>query len=338
MTEAAKPRRLYRSKHLRRGMLGFAALLSTVLPHPGWAQAPAAPSARGAHGGDAKAPASVVKAILAVEKRRCDAWVNADRATVADILGDEFIYVHADADYIDTKATSLELFSKHDYLRLTRRNLKVRLYGDVAVVTGPVYMREQHKTPLITPMGLDDYASEVFVKRSGRWQLVTYQSGAVLNEREAIALETSKSNIPSPPPSPPALPAATGKAEAEILAFVERERQAWLAGDTATLGQLLADDIVHVSVTGDIEDKAALLTQPKVRLLKLEQGPFKVRFYGDLAVLTGPVYMQYRRLQGSTVGPVDWQTFVTEVALKRHGQWRVIAYQATASEKPKLTP
>lgn len=319
--------------------MGLAALLSVaVLASPGWAQTPAAPPASGVRSGDAKAQASVVKAILAVEKRRCDAWVNADRATVANILGDEFIYVHADADFIDTKATSIELFSGHDYLRLRRGDLKVRLYGDAAVVTGPVYMREQHKTPVITPMGLDNYASEVFVKRAGRWQLVTYQSGAVLNDREAIALEASKSKLPSPLPAPPASSAGTGTAEAEVLAFAERERQAWVAGDTATLGQLLADDIVHVSVTGDVEGKTALLTRPKVRLLKLEQGPFKVRFYGDLAVLTGPVYMQYRRLQGSTVGPVDWETFVTEVALKRHGRWQVIAYQATASEKPKLTP
>lgn len=111
----------------------------------------------------------------------------------------------------------------------------------------------------------------------------------------------------------------------EALLDLERRRcSAIEACDVAALQQLLADDYVHVHMSGKIDDREGHLRAVKNSPRKPVPGETLVRIYGDLAVITG-------HLHNHMSGPdnVVNKTYCHRIAAKRGGRWRFVSVQLT---------
>jgi ketosteroid isomerase-like protein len=121
---------------------------------------------------DSNSPtAEAANAILQIERDIMAAIKNKDAASLAPILANEFIYrTHfgAEAD----KAAFLESISSFpvEILSLRGDELKVNVYGEVAVLTGVQYAEAR------PPEGEAEESAvaftDIFVRRDGRWLMV----------------------------------------------------------------------------------------------------------------------------------------------------------------------
>lgn len=122
----------------------------------------------------AESTADIEKALLQMERDWMEAIKNRDKATLERLLADDFVSISWDGktyNKVDGIAANLTPDSQLDSYTLTP--LKVRIYGDAAVVTGGDTEKSSFK-------GKDtsgQYAwTDVYVKRNGRWQAVSTHS------------------------------------------------------------------------------------------------------------------------------------------------------------------
>ena len=96
-------------------------------------------------------------------------WLHArDAATLDGILAPDFVHVLPSGDFI-TKEQHIAWFKQHGSNPDARfTELRVRIYGNVAIATGTVVAKER-----------ETVFTDVFVKRDGRWQAVNAQENAV---------------------------------------------------------------------------------------------------------------------------------------------------------------
>ena len=128
----------------------------------------------------AQAPGAVEKELTDLENRWAEAIAKGDVATLERLYADEYMAIDPagatftkDQDIANVKSGNFKLASfKID-------ELKVRVHGDVAVVTS-------RNTIKGTYMGKDASGAyrgtDVFVKRGGRWQVLTTQATAVASQ------------------------------------------------------------------------------------------------------------------------------------------------------------
>ena len=108
--------------------------------------------------------------IIALEDRRIEAMTKGDVQALEEILADDLIYTHTTAK-IDTKSSFIEAISSgcSNYRSVEREDVKVRQFGDSAVVTGQAKLH----------VGDNKFEAEfidVYAKRNGAWQMVAWQS------------------------------------------------------------------------------------------------------------------------------------------------------------------
>ena len=108
-----------------------------------------------------------------MENERIQAGVRKDVDAIAPLTAVEYVQIDFDGRVMDKAATFQRIRSSDIRLRSNSPDdLRVRIYGDVAVVTGRA-----------TPKGVADGRefvdpirySRVYVKRDGRWQVVLFQ-------------------------------------------------------------------------------------------------------------------------------------------------------------------
>ncbi len=115
--------------------------------------------------------------LLGLEARRCDAMVAADIDALETLLSDTLTWTHSSARQ-DTKASFLAGLRAADtrYLEINRSEERVRVHGDVAVLTGVADMRASIKGE---EKQLRNRYTNVWAKSGARWQMVAWQSTAV---------------------------------------------------------------------------------------------------------------------------------------------------------------
>jgi ketosteroid isomerase-like protein len=113
----------------------------------------------------------------------------------------------------------------------------------------------------------------------------------------------------------------------QLLDLEQRWLTAAMQRDTATLGQILADDFVDVTYKGSLSDKAGHLKvslAPANTRQTLED--LKVRFYGDTGIVTGQ----------NTIAAKDHsftaRVRFTDVFVKRAGRWQAVSAQETLEQ------
>jgi Domain of unknown function (DUF4440) len=108
------------------------------------------------------------------ERARFAAMVKADVGALDKLLAPELIYTHGDARRID-KAAFISDFKTgaFKYVTIEPSEMNVRVYGDVAVVTGAAAMH-------VVQDGKDAHIriryTNTHVRRGGAWQMVAWQA------------------------------------------------------------------------------------------------------------------------------------------------------------------
>jgi hypothetical protein len=121
-----------------------------------------------------RTPHSDREAIIALENE----WLSNlhDSSTLERILAPDFLHPVATGDIL-TKTEHIQFSTKHAPPSDSAKhfeNLQVRLYGDVAIVTGQVVSinKVKHQTDKTV-------FTDVFVYRNGQWQAVNAQENKV---------------------------------------------------------------------------------------------------------------------------------------------------------------
>jgi hypothetical protein len=115
--------------------------------------------------------------ILAIEEERCRAERAGDMATLERVLDDSLVYIHTNG-LIDSKKSLIASRDKMKFQKMDRRDLKVQVSGDLAVITGglSVEVRVTGVADLITS---DMLVAQTLVRRGGQWRFVHQQCTAV---------------------------------------------------------------------------------------------------------------------------------------------------------------
>jgi ketosteroid isomerase-like protein len=114
----------------------------------------------------------------------------------------------------------------------------------------------------------------------------------------------------------------------EIEALEMQWRQAIIANDVGQMDHLLADDYIGISANGTIETKAQALALRKagtMRISQLDLTDFKVRVYGDTAVVTSQANLEGTNGQSNIGGNYRY----TRVYNRRLGQWKIVSFEAS---------
>jgi ketosteroid isomerase-like protein len=121
----------------------------------------------------AAAASSAEDEIKAIEKERAAAATKADVTTLAKYTSDDYTFIDRTGRVSDKQQTMSRL--KSGDIKLTANDLsdlKVRLYGNTAVVTGRADVKG---TNAGKDMSGPILFTRVYVKKDGRWQSVAFQ-------------------------------------------------------------------------------------------------------------------------------------------------------------------
>lgn len=115
-------------------------------------------------------PEDETNAVIALERGRCEAIGSGDLDALADVLADDYLHVLAPGKVVD-KGEYVEMIRKGPR-KPERGELRVRVYGAAAVVTGPL---DNH----IGAAGeaqrvIAAFCTQVALKQDGKWRFVSY--------------------------------------------------------------------------------------------------------------------------------------------------------------------
>ncbi len=112
--------------------------------------------------------------VRATQAARFQAMLNADVAALNNVLADDLVYAHTTGT-IGSKSSMIDNIGSGaiDYELIEPTDVRIRLYDDVAVVTGSANMQ----------VSVGDQIHQVFIRfievyvaRDDQWQLVSWQS------------------------------------------------------------------------------------------------------------------------------------------------------------------
>lgn len=114
------------------------------------------------------------EAVLAVERQRQAALIAKDLDALDAMFDDALVHVHAPGE-VHSKALLLEhVATRGVYLEITRGELRVRVVGDIAVVTGPITNRM--KAPGGGERTLSGEVTQVLRRTDdGGWKFLSFQ-------------------------------------------------------------------------------------------------------------------------------------------------------------------
>lgn len=113
---------------------------------------------------------TAVEEVLALEQARQAALAAGDLDALAELLADDLVHVHGNGTVHDK--TMLLNHLKGTARAVERKRLKVRVYGDTAVITGDNINRLDQ--PDGDPRTITVFATQVAHKADGRWRFVSF--------------------------------------------------------------------------------------------------------------------------------------------------------------------
>ena len=120
----------------------------------------------------------------------------------------------------------------------------------------------------------------------------------------------------------------TSEAEEELLKLEKEFAQAIVSNDLEGIGRIVADEWIIIDPNGDIVDRTRFFEVIKSGSLThemMESEDFRVRVYGDSAVVTG-----ITRTKGKFMGQgFSTQERATDVFVKREGRWQCVLTHLT---------
>ena len=109
--------------------------------------------------------------LQALELKRCSAITDGDVDTLRAMLSDDYVHVHM-TGLVDTRDGHLKAVSSRPR-RTTRGELTIRVYNDLAVLTGELtnFMQTRDGQNVEMPA----YCHQVAARANGTWQFVAIQ-------------------------------------------------------------------------------------------------------------------------------------------------------------------
>lgn len=114
------------------------------------------------------------QAIIDLDRKRMHAMAAKDVATLEAVLADDLIYTHSSAR-LDTKKSLIGAMMSEAtvYTGCEPYDVKAQDLGDTVVLTGIAQIKIVSNG---TPNAFGVRFTDVYAKRDGRWQMVTWQS------------------------------------------------------------------------------------------------------------------------------------------------------------------
>src|SRR5881296_1032581 len=248
----------------------------------------------------AQASSSVEQDIIKLEQAATDAQFKKDRAALERLLADDYLYTHSNGSVLNKAQEITESMSSE--VRWTDSklaDLKVRIFGDAAVLTGRQTIQGTAKGYVPGPRRITD----MFVKRSGRWQWAGGQA----------TLEPTKYDAPP----------LSAQDVAAIKATLATWKQAGLAGDWPSFFGEFTEDAVWMGPKGPpVEGLAAIRKGTWFRALEEELVSVQIDGRADLAFARGTVSLLL-----DEKGAVKREgNFLTVLRKQPGGSWRMAVY------------
>jgi ketosteroid isomerase-like protein len=118
----------------------------------------------------------VVDKLLALERERCIAVAASDLIALRRLLAPELVHVHTRGNQ-DTLESYLHYMSHTiQVLKVERRDLKVALYDNCAVMTGGQTSVARLRNSDHPEVHVETQVMQVWVKKHDAWQLVAFQA------------------------------------------------------------------------------------------------------------------------------------------------------------------
>jgi len=120
---------------------------------------------------------SAEQEVLQVEQARVRALLAADAAALELLLADDLLFVHV-SGWAQTKQEYVESIRRGalKYEAIEHRNVRVRIYGEAAVLTGRSALKVRSERRQGQLLDVDNLFTAVYTKTGGRWQLAVWQS------------------------------------------------------------------------------------------------------------------------------------------------------------------
>lgn len=119
---------------------------------------------------------NIEQLILQLESKLQEATLKNDVETTDQLLADNWLNINANGT-ITTKAQSLEIMPKFQFISITNEDVELRIYPGVAIVTGQSTRQlEGPDNKAITSQVL---FTRVYAQPAGRWQVVTSQATSI---------------------------------------------------------------------------------------------------------------------------------------------------------------
>ena len=117
---------------------------------------------------------STAQTIIDLDRKRMHAMATKDVATLKSVLADDLIYAHSTAR-LDTKQSLIDnmVSGKTVYTSVEPSDVKAQDLGDAVVLTGVARIKVVSNG---TPNAFGVRFTDVYARRGGSWQMVTWQS------------------------------------------------------------------------------------------------------------------------------------------------------------------
>ena len=107
-----------------------------------------------------------------LEAARCQALIDGDLDTVDTLVADDLVHVHANG-VIDDKAGYMNgLREKYVFHQISRPDLNVRVFGNAAIMTGPLKQSFSVKG-IDARHGVEGVSTQTWIRNDGRWRLAS---------------------------------------------------------------------------------------------------------------------------------------------------------------------
>jgi ketosteroid isomerase-like protein len=200
----------------------------------------------------------------------------------------------------------------------TPYDLKVRVFGNTAVVNGRLTLAENRKGK---KNKFDVLFTDVWIKADGRWQVVLYQGTRLPSPALAsIASDTKQENLGTPAETSAIGDSDVADVKATLAALIKLQLQY----HAKAVDKLLDPEFFYVSNDGSVVSRTELINltdREKNPLDTLEVTDVQVRASGDTAVATGIIH-EKGLLYGK---PYEFRGRMLIAYAKRNGRWLCLA-------------
>jgi hypothetical protein len=115
------------------------------------------------------AQSAVETELLKLDQERCTAITESNWTRYSELMADDLLHIHA-TGRIENKEQVLAGMKASPRKTYRGGEIKVRAYGDFAVMTGSQFNKVGDQAPT------ESAVTQVWVRRAGKWQQVSFQA------------------------------------------------------------------------------------------------------------------------------------------------------------------